>query len=282
MMHRYFTCADCGKNFATSSGLKQHQHIHKTLKPFQCKVCSRSYTQFSNLCRHKRMHADCRQQIECGGCGQTFSTLVSLNKHKRFCEGHNFSNTDTYNLSSKLLTPLMTLNSYSRLDKMSAIHNENELSIKPNLIEVENLFGNESPKVWMTNKGSVPPYRTKLFEPHKHCRYQPHIPLPIMGVHWNNSFESRRDLILSHNTPFPYSPMYFGSFSGSPGSAIISKYSSAHLTPIFHHMLFPLWEFRSSSEHYSLEALDKTEAKQRSFNNDFQKQARDCPLPFKR
>ena len=32
------------------------------------------------------MHADCRQQIKCNDCGQAFSTLTSLSKHKRFCE----------------------------------------------------------------------------------------------------------------------------------------------------------------------------------------------------
>ena len=33
------------------------------------------------------MHADCRQQIKCKDCGQAFSTVTSLSKHKRFCEG---------------------------------------------------------------------------------------------------------------------------------------------------------------------------------------------------
>ncbi|KAK2155276.1 hypothetical protein LSH36_244g04018 [Paralvinella palmiformis] len=84
---RAHTCSDCGKTFATSSGLKQHQHIHSSIKPFQCEVCLKAYTQFSNLCRHKRMHADCRQQIKCKDCGQTFSTMTSLGKHKRFCQG---------------------------------------------------------------------------------------------------------------------------------------------------------------------------------------------------
>ncbi|XP_076087316.1 MDS1 and EVI1 complex locus protein EVI1-A-like isoform X2 [Mytilus galloprovincialis] len=84
---RCHTCTDCGKTFATSSGLKQHQHIHSTIKPFQCEVCFKAYTQFSNLCRHKRMHADCRQQIKCKDCHQLFSTVTSLSKHKRFCEG---------------------------------------------------------------------------------------------------------------------------------------------------------------------------------------------------
>ncbi|XP_037324139.2 histone-lysine N-methyltransferase MECOM isoform X3 [Pungitius pungitius] len=86
---RAHACADCGKTFATSSGLKQHKHIHSSVKPFMCEVCHKSYTQFSNLCRHKRMHADCRTQIKCKDCGQMFSTTSSLNKHRRFCEGKN-------------------------------------------------------------------------------------------------------------------------------------------------------------------------------------------------
>ncbi|XP_036389281.1 histone-lysine N-methyltransferase PRDM16 isoform X3 [Megalops cyprinoides] len=86
---RAHTCPECGKTFATSSGLKQHKHIHSSVKPFICEVCHKSYTQFSNLCRHKRMHADCRTQIKCKDCGQMFSTTSSLNKHRRFCEGKN-------------------------------------------------------------------------------------------------------------------------------------------------------------------------------------------------
>ena len=32
------SCVECGKTFATSSGLKQHMHIHSSVKPFQCEV----------------------------------------------------------------------------------------------------------------------------------------------------------------------------------------------------------------------------------------------------
>lgn len=32
------------------------------------------------------MHADCRMQIKCVKCGQSFSTVTSLSKHKRFCD----------------------------------------------------------------------------------------------------------------------------------------------------------------------------------------------------
>ncbi|XP_051155278.1 histone-lysine N-methyltransferase PRDM16-like isoform X2 [Leptopilina boulardi] len=83
---RSHACTECGKTFATSSGLKQHTHIHSSVKPFQCEVCLKAYTQFSNLCRHKRMHAVCRTQSKCGKCGQSFNTSTSLTKHKRFCD----------------------------------------------------------------------------------------------------------------------------------------------------------------------------------------------------
>lgn len=84
-INNHHPCRECGKSFATTSGLKQHMHIHSSIKPFQCEVCFKSYTQFSNLCRHKRMHADCRTQVKCRFCGQTFSNSAALNKHRRFC-----------------------------------------------------------------------------------------------------------------------------------------------------------------------------------------------------
>jgi hypothetical protein len=61
-------------------------NMYNLLQPFQCEVCLKAYTQFSNLCRHKRMHADCRLQIRCQRCGQPFSTVTSLAKHRRFCD----------------------------------------------------------------------------------------------------------------------------------------------------------------------------------------------------
>lgn len=42
------------------------------------------------------MHADCRMQIKCAKCGQSFSTVTSLSKHKRFCD----STTTTPTLST--------------------------------------------------------------------------------------------------------------------------------------------------------------------------------------
>ncbi|XP_044595350.1 histone-lysine N-methyltransferase MECOM-like isoform X3 [Cotesia glomerata] len=92
---RSHACTECGKTFATSSGLKQHTHIHSSVKPFQCEVCFKAYTQFSNLCRHKRMHSTCRMQQNCLRCGQSFSSGTSLSKHKRFCDSTSAPGTPT-------------------------------------------------------------------------------------------------------------------------------------------------------------------------------------------
>lgn len=35
---RSFACPSCGKTFASSSGLKQHMHIHGSVKPYKCEV----------------------------------------------------------------------------------------------------------------------------------------------------------------------------------------------------------------------------------------------------
>ncbi|XP_072427980.1 histone-lysine N-methyltransferase MECOM isoform X8 [Chiloscyllium punctatum] len=113
---RAHACPECGKTFATSSGLKQHKHIHSSVKPFICEVCRKSYTQFSNLCRHKRMHADCRTQIKCKDCGQMFSTTSSLNKHRRFCEGKNHFTT------GGLFGQGITLANAPALDKSSLVN----------------------------------------------------------------------------------------------------------------------------------------------------------------
>ena len=117
---RSHTCSECGKTFATSSGLKQHQHIHSSVKPFQCEVCLKAYTQFSNLCRHKRMHADCRQQIKCKDCGQSFSTTTSLSKHKRFCEGM-LRNTARFSFPSHSATTSPAMNP-SNLEPSEKVH----------------------------------------------------------------------------------------------------------------------------------------------------------------
>ena len=79
---RSFACPSCSKTFASSSGLKQHMHIHGSIKPYKCEICSKAYTQFSNLCRHKRSHSDCKASFMCKYCRSSFQSSVSLTKHE--------------------------------------------------------------------------------------------------------------------------------------------------------------------------------------------------------
>ena len=85
--YRSFACPSCGKTFASSSGLKQHMHIHGSIKPYKCEICSKAYTQFSNLCRHKRSHSDCKTQFVCKYCRSAFQSTISLSKHEVICKG---------------------------------------------------------------------------------------------------------------------------------------------------------------------------------------------------
>ncbi|XP_059052624.1 histone-lysine N-methyltransferase MECOM-like isoform X2 [Achroia grisella] len=121
---RSHACPECGKTFATSSGLKQHTHIHSSVKPFQCKVCFKAYTQFSNLCRHKRMHVACRALVECGKCGQSFTSYASLTKHKRFCDT---AAAATVNLRGQIPQGLPQIPSLPTLG-MNTTNNPNPLS----------------------------------------------------------------------------------------------------------------------------------------------------------
>jgi len=100
--YRSFACPSCGKTFASSSGLKQHMHIHGSIKPYKCEICSKAYTQFSNLCRHKRSHSDCKAQFTCKTCRTPFQSTLALAKHENLCKGSKPTNQRTTTTASKL------------------------------------------------------------------------------------------------------------------------------------------------------------------------------------
>ncbi|CAI2325082.1 unnamed protein product [Caenorhabditis sp. 36 PRJEB53466] len=76
-------CGVCPKSFSSASGLKQHSHIHCSLKPFRCHLCTKSYTQFSNLCRHRRVHSE---GWTCTTCHNPMPSQAALTKHRPVCE----------------------------------------------------------------------------------------------------------------------------------------------------------------------------------------------------
>lgn len=72
-------------------------------------VLFQAYTQFSNLCRHKRMHVACRALVECGKCGQSFTSYASLTKHKRFCDTATATNVNLRGQLPQVLPQIPTL-----------------------------------------------------------------------------------------------------------------------------------------------------------------------------
>jgi len=83
LKQNHHQCTECRKSFATHSGLKQHMHIHKTIKPYTCEICSKAYTQSSNLCRHKRIHS---REIKCPSCLITFPNGQYYIRHKKLVQ----------------------------------------------------------------------------------------------------------------------------------------------------------------------------------------------------
>uniref|UniRef100_G3WDY1 PR/SET domain 16 n=1 Tax=Sarcophilus harrisii TaxID=9305 RepID=G3WDY1_SARHA len=171
---RAHACPDCGKTFATSSGLKQHKHIHSTVKPFICEVCHKSYTQFSNLCRHKRMHADCRTQIKCKDCGQMFSTTSSLNKHRRFCEGKNHYN------PGGIFAPALPLTPGSMMDKAKAAPNLNHAGLAFNDYFPSRPHPGGLP--FSAGPPAFPGLTPEPSQPHEDALRAPKTPLPLSRV----------------------------------------------------------------------------------------------------
>lgn len=55
-----FDCSRCQKGFKSKSSLKQHMHVHVSVKPYVCQACGKAYTEMTSLCRHRRK--SCKQR----------------------------------------------------------------------------------------------------------------------------------------------------------------------------------------------------------------------------
>jgi uncharacterized Zn-finger protein len=49
-------CDICQKEFIDFENLKEHQNIHKDIKPYKCDTCGKSYRNKCMLVRHARDH----------------------------------------------------------------------------------------------------------------------------------------------------------------------------------------------------------------------------------
>ncbi|XP_045071416.1 ichor-like isoform X3 [Coregonus clupeaformis] len=51
-----YACPTCGKRFAKTKYMKQHQTVHTKERPFKCKLCYKSFSFLSYLIRHRSVH----------------------------------------------------------------------------------------------------------------------------------------------------------------------------------------------------------------------------------
>ncbi|XP_029621659.1 zinc finger protein 629-like [Salmo trutta] len=51
-----YACPTCGKRFAKTKYIKQHQTVHTKERPFKCKLCYKSFSFQSNLIKHRSVH----------------------------------------------------------------------------------------------------------------------------------------------------------------------------------------------------------------------------------
>lgn len=76
---RPFICEECGKGYATSGALKEHQLVHTDEHPFQCDTCEKRFKSKPSLKRHLEVHSNVLHI--CPECGLQLSTRVTLQRH---------------------------------------------------------------------------------------------------------------------------------------------------------------------------------------------------------
>ncbi|KAM9226212.1 zinc finger protein 628 [Dugong dugon] len=83
---RPYKCAECGKAFKGSSGLRYHLRDHTGERPYQCGECGKAFKRSSLLAIHQRVHTGLRA-FTCGQCGLTFKWSSHYQYHLRLHSG---------------------------------------------------------------------------------------------------------------------------------------------------------------------------------------------------
>ncbi|XP_050311643.1 zinc finger protein 208-like [Anthonomus grandis grandis] len=87
-----YNCPECGRGFHSKTLCREHQNVHKGIKPFVCVVCNAGFTYSKSVVTHQlkahrveilgKSHA-----TECTFCRHRFVTVASLERHVLQCHG---------------------------------------------------------------------------------------------------------------------------------------------------------------------------------------------------
>ncbi|XP_077390264.1 uncharacterized protein LOC144026951 isoform X2 [Festucalex cinctus] len=77
-----FGCTVCHKSFLFRHAAARHMRRHTGVRPFACLVCPRKFVEKCDMIRHMRVHA-AKKTCTCPVCGKTFSRNAHLTKHMR-------------------------------------------------------------------------------------------------------------------------------------------------------------------------------------------------------
>ena len=75
-------CVECGSNFGTRLGLKNHAMVHTDTRPFTCRFCPATFKYRGNHRSHENRHDPVNRKFECLDCGRKFFDKKYLNEHR--------------------------------------------------------------------------------------------------------------------------------------------------------------------------------------------------------
>lgn len=78
-----FECSECERKFKSKSNLATHKTIHSTEKKYRCGICEKVFRCKSNMRSHLMVHSgEKRNRCDIESCGQSYTYLVDLKRHK--------------------------------------------------------------------------------------------------------------------------------------------------------------------------------------------------------